>query len=145
MLHHFGMHTPPPYVHTHSKGASRMGKAVTQHYALCSDQLYPICTGYLASNTAVLEPGVGGGVVAHSIGNLGRFHMRHTLNVDVGSMRNRWCHNWNPFVCCTVANAAQALATVCIYIKAGTFLCLLNLQKLTQNTSKCTNLVHFWQ
>ena len=30
-------------------------------------------------------------------------------------------------------------------IKADTFLYLHNLQKTTQNASKCTNIVHFWQ
>ena len=64
--------------------------------------------------------------------------------LDVRCIGNRWCHNWNFFMCHAVVNAAQALAAMCMSKQAPFFACT-PCRKLTQNASKCGGIVNFWQ
>ena len=82
-------------------------------------------TGCLASYTASLEPRILP-VWLHTI---------RILNPGVRHIGNGWCHNWNSHVCCTV---------ICMSKQVSFFTCTA-CRKLTQNASKCTNIVNLWQ
>ena len=47
-------------------------------------------------------------------------------------------------ICRAVANAARAPAAICISKQVPFFTCT-TCRKLTQNATKCTNIVHLWQ
>ena len=62
----------------------------------------------------------------------------------VACIWNRWCYNRKTLClpgCCQCSKGTAC----CLHIKGDTFLCLQNLQKLTKDASKCTNLVPLWQ
>ena len=50
----------------------------------------------------------------------------------------------NPCVCCTITNAARALAVIRTSKQMPFFACT-TCRKLPQNASKCTNIVQLWQ